>query len=504
MLQMLSSMTEQIEIRLATPEISVIIPLTDDRGHGLDCIKSWAQGQTYDWDKYEIIVLVNGSAPELERQVKILLRPHDSLIYHPASNEFLLYDIGARRARGKLLFFTEAHCLAEPDCLAEMMQYFATHLADGARCRSIPADTDKNFLARMEERTFGETFQEAIAEDHWLKFLVHGSAIYRDLYLAEGGLEYEFGQFAEWALAAKLHSQGYRLGYASKPAVRHYYMGRLSDLFLFIRDFTHGEIGYRAKSPADYCEHYFGRAPEWVERESYRPMVARSLFQALLSLLFRDALSSQLKFLLRYGPTALFGLRWHLWLASLTLNFSRLKIWQRRFDTNRCYEAYRAYWQQAIHYCRLEAIADYLASSTPVWPETYQYHPAELPEEHLVGFHAVEAWHGQTFRWSEPVALIQVSLPKGSYEVTIRLLAIRPADLPLCFSIFFDNHHVPIVSTESSGGPISFRLDPTMFADNTGPHHLVLACNPLRPWQFGSTDQRELGLPISQILFRPI
>jgi len=57
------------------PSVSVIIPLSDDRGRGLDCIKSWTQEQTYVQHKIEVIAIANGSNSELERQAKELMRP---------------------------------------------------------------------------------------------------------------------------------------------------------------------------------------------------------------------------------------------------------------------------------------------------------------------------------------------------------------------------------------------------------------------------------------------
>src|SRR6185503_8483231 len=148
--------------------------------------------------------------------------------------------------------------------------------------------------------------------------------------LEEGGFEYEFGQFAEWVLAARLHSRGRRLGYAPTPVVRHHYMGNLSELFLFIQDFTHGEIGYRAKSPADYCERYFGRAPEWSARETYRAAPARSLCQAIIKNLPANLWPGnpvamvyiQAKFLLRFGVMALFGPHWPMFKARCALYFA--------------------------------------------------------------------------------------------------------------------------------------------------------------------------------------
>jgi hypothetical protein len=210
---------------------------------------------------------------------------------------------------------------------------------------------------------------------------------------------------------------------------------------------------------------------------------------------------TQAKFLLRFGVMALFGPHWPMFKARCALYFAWARIWFWRLDAERCYHAYHDYWQGVIRYCRLEFIADYLSASAPAWPETYQYDLAQIEEERLIGFHAVEAWQGQTFRWSEPVALVQVSLAKGSYEVRLQVLAIRPEKLPLGLSIFFDNQKISAFSTDSSNGSISFQLDLAMFKAGVRQYHLVLICNPLHPRKFGSTDRRELGLPISAIHF---
>jgi lipopolysaccharide transport system ATP-binding protein len=76
----------------------------------------------------------------------------------------------------------------------------------------------------------------------------------------------------------------------------------------------------------------------------------------------------------------------------------------------------------------------------------------------------------------------------------------------LAFSLFafFDGHKIRAFSTHVSHKIITFQLKPGTFAANSDIHTLALTCNPWRPWQLGSTDPRELGLPISLIEFSPI
>lgn len=492
-------------------DVSVILPLTDDRGQGRACLEGWLRAQRFDRTRFEVIVIANGSVPQLERGAHSLLGSQDSLVYHDSSNAFLLYNVGARRARGRLLFLTEAHCVPDPDCLEKIVHHFATQPDVGARCRSVGANIDTSVLTRLEHRLFEESFAQALQPGHWLKVLVHGFGIYRDAYLAAGGLEHEFGQFAEWALAARLHNRGIRVGYAPNATMRHYYLGHLHEAFRFIRDFTHGELLYRTRNPAGYCERYFGRAGEWAQRASYRTSPARALCRAVVRTgsngLWPPRLATygyrQAVALSRWGPTALLGIRWHLWKARQALAMTRLRVWWWRSDDERGYRAYRDHWAAIIRYCRLEFLATYPPSATPAPPDCWRYELARVEEDRLVGFYEPESWNGQEFRWSEPAALLEVSIAPGSYEVTLGVLTggrVRRDAQP---TVFFDGHKTRAYSADVSGRSVSFRVDPSMFDSAAALHHLVVVSPPRRPTWYGSSGARLLGLPLHTVEFRP-
>jgi hypothetical protein len=130
----------------------------------------------------------------------------------------------------------------------------------------------------------------------------------------------------------------------------------------------------------------------------------------------------------------------------------------------------------------------------------YELRLGEVDEEWLVGFHLVERWGEDAFRWSGPVALVRLGLPAGTYEVRLETRGVRVEPLPLCLEVFFNRHKVPSSSIQFDNGLLSFRVLPSMFED--GPEQrLFLTCNPLRPWKVGMSDRRTLGLPIFPITF---
>ena len=491
------------------PEVSVIVALPDHRGLAIECVESWVREQTYPRECFEVIVVTDGSDPGLDTSVKELLGPEDQMICHETTNELLLYDVGARQARGKLLFITEPHCIAERECLEELVKFFLAHSYDGACCRSIGICA--NPMARMEERFFESGFRTFSREGDWRKVLLRGFAIYRDVYLQAGGFEHGFNRFGEWALAAKLHSQGRRLGYAAGATVRHLYTNNFRELVPPVKDFARGECAYRASSPVEYCERYFGHVEEWAQRESLRPSIARSACRPIWRSLWSGALGgggwsmlqAQAKALLLFLPTAVLGPRWRLLSYRWLLWMAMARYWVWRFNDRKLYRAYCDAYDRMTRFSRIEFVADHLASSVPEPQESYDYRLSEVREEWLVGFHAIEQWENEPFRWSGPVSILRLRIPTGSYEVKIETRSLRKAAVPLCLGVFFNRHKVASSSIQFSNGLLSFQIHSSMF-EQSPEQRLIFTCNPLRPWKVGVPDRRKLGLPMFLIEFTPL
>jgi GT2 family glycosyltransferase len=267
------------------PELSVVLTLIDHEGHGAECVESWARGQDLARERYELIAVSNGGDPEAEELVESLIGPEDRLLRVSGHQELELHDQGAREARGRWLLFTEAHTVAEPDCLSSLLAYLSAneHRYAGACIRSF-GDGSANPVARCEQRWYADGFKEWSREGDWRKVTIRGFAIRRDAYLDAGGFEHRFQCFAETAFAATLAERGHALGYAADAAVKHYDATDVAPLLRYVREYRENELAYRATRPADYCERYFGVLPPPLRRVGrlralFRYLRARARFR---------------------------------------------------------------------------------------------------------------------------------------------------------------------------------------------------------------------------------
>ena len=117
--------------------------------------------------------------------------------------------------------------------------------------------------------------------------ILRAFAIERSTYLEAGGYETKYGRFAEFALAAKLHSTGNRIGYAGAAAVEHLYTTSFPELIPPVEDFILGEVRFRTEKPAPYCERYFGVPEEWAGRAEHSRDGARAALRVATRALLR-------------------------------------------------------------------------------------------------------------------------------------------------------------------------------------------------------------------------
>jgi hypothetical protein len=244
------------------PEVSVVLTLIDHDGHAAECVESWAQRQDLARERYEVIAVSNGADPAVDQLVEPLLGPADRLLRVSGSQELELHDRGGRAAGGRWLLFTEAHTVAEPDCLSSLVAYLSANESrySGACIRSFGTGS-ANAVARCEQRWYADGFEEWSREGDWRKVTIRGFAIRRDDYLEAGGFEHRFECFAETAFAATLAERGHRLGYAEGSAVKHYDATKIAPLLRYVREYRQNEVAYRPTRSAEYCERYFGALP---------------------------------------------------------------------------------------------------------------------------------------------------------------------------------------------------------------------------------------------------
>jgi hypothetical protein len=468
------------------PQISVLIPLQDEREAGVDCLRAWTEGQTASSDSYELVAIAIGEDADLEQAVRPLLRERDRWIEKPGIGEYEAYDVGADAASGEFVFLTEAHCVPEPETLSSTLEELERNGAPGVRIRSVP-ETRGEFGA-LELAGVQESEQAEEDPEHWRKVLIHGLALRRDVYLEAGGMPAGYGDFAPWVLSMSLNDRGQRPMFSPRSRVSHVYDGDFEKIEAFVRSFMAGEVRYRREHPAPTTEAYLGWAGEWECRlEHTRAGAVRALRSALR--LRRGTRAS----LARHTSVAVLGTRASI-LAARIGAARAARLAKRTTDFEERRRSFEHFWLLTGRRGRLEGIAQGGNGGRPQVADTERVDLAGSLEGRVMGFHQPEqAPDGTPFRWTAPLALLRVDLPgPGPMRARLELLPDqRTAAEP---RIAVDDRRVPARIDDDA---IQFEL-------NGGGHWIGIGTRPLRPREHGVDDPRELGLPVRSLSFEPV
>lgn len=482
---------------LAVQKVSVIIAIPDHRGYAEACVRSWTQEQTANADHFEVILINDGTSPELDKGLQRLLRDGDQLIVHPTDCEMELYSVGAKAAAGDVIFFAEPHCVAEREAMDELIFYLEHHDVDGCCIRSTPICDNR--LAWMESRMYDEGFLEWSKPDSWCKVIIRGFALRRPVHDAVGGFNHRYIRFSEWLMAADLHRLGYRLGYAPGPSVKHLYTDTLTLLKPFIRTFTEGECIYRREAEGARVFRYFGHPSEWGRDNLLNPGLTRQMARHLRSrsrLFLRYGHSfrtrtSAFRNSLYYRWMSLFGrhalravARWRSRLAAMRTHFWR---W---FSEDRCYQAYIDFYMSYTSRVRVEYMVDHPAPASAVNPgDTHAF--ADLPNSALIGFYGPEEAEEQRFRWSAMIGGICLDLEPKDYRIEVRAVC---RDLTACgVNLYLNDQVLSDQQVDLSPEKIEIRLSSDQVSDRE--NWLYFQCMPM----YGKEDPREFGLALASI-----
>ena len=488
---------------MTTPLFSVIIPLEYHRGQWERCWLGW-QAQTLPKAQYELILVVPPDFPD-QKKLPALLGPRDRLEYSTERHDIGLCAIGAARARGQFLFFTESHCWPEADVLGKCLHAFTTHPEWSAfSCRSMRIT--HNRLSNAEADMYEADIEYGMKSHPWRKILDQCFVTRRDVYDQCGGLKSEIGHFAEWVLAANYSELGHKIGYVHEARLHHYYVGQLSELRVFTRDFITGEMRYFAKDTLDPGRHLLEVPPEWICQGNWDHRLA----QSLLRITMHDMLAPSAA---RPPRPRLFARTVMRWLAPAIVDEGAARIgaavkvcWafavaklatlvgsQAWLGT-----AFRNYVAALIDRQRLECIkserrTQAKTAGDPRGDRTAGWN-VFAPEN--AGFYPTEMSRGTKFRWSETAAIMPAWMPAGQHRICIECLPVRSLMHGMDLQFYFNER--PLSAQDVSIGPetIEIKLDLAQAGHST----LAWTCPP-----FPATgDRRWLGLPIKRIVWNPV
>jgi hypothetical protein len=355
-----------LELLVSCPQISIVIPLPDHRGHALEGIRSWLE-QSNSAASCQVIVVHDGREPELEQVVGELLRPHDLLIAVPDGSLHDCYNAGAHAAAADLLLFTESHVKAERDCVEQILLRMKVDDLDVAALAS--GGINESRFAAQEQTIYEEALADRISGG-WNLCTVRGFATRRATFERSGGFLARYGHMSELLLGATLKHQGARLGYATQARVWHFNDGTRDHFANELSAFGRDEIRFRVEQPNSPLLEYLGPCPVWEMRERFERRAAigevgRSIVRAGAALLrgnFKQC-GLGLEAAVRALPFIAFGSSWLVWRAMLSCLLARAALVLGAFSERFYYAAFRAFWNSQIRRGRAEAIREWLVAS---------------------------------------------------------------------------------------------------------------------------------------------
>jgi GT2 family glycosyltransferase len=501
--------------RRQSPRFSILLPLEAHRGQAFECLRGWADDQTFPRPEFEIVVAVPtgpGHQWNLD-EIRSVLAPTDLVLECDLHHDQDLCAEAAAAAGGELLFFTESHCLPEPGTLARADEVARSH-PEWAGFSGRSLILTHNLLSEVEAAFYDRHIEFGMMEHPWRKVLDQCFVIRRSAYRDAGGFDPSFGHFAEWLLAARLYARGSTIGFAPETRIRHYYSGELREWRRFTQDFAGGEMRYLALEPPDPLVPMFEEVPEWSSRLNFRREVARRMcFMLLRNLRYTILLRRRQGW--RRSDSPHFAhwrlVRTWLWRAVAGPSTGIGRAWARqgraevllrldilRRDRRRLEERYAACncsisTLERVR-CRRRWIRDRRDASgngTSHAKRAGSWRPGLLDEPHGVGFHLASGSGSDAIRWSEPAAYVELPLAAGPHVVTLEWAFYHPG-VQHDLSFYVDEHRVPDerVALTQDYAELWFET-----SDPTVPTRLGWVCTPF----VAQADNRALGLPVRSI-----
>ncbi len=480
----------QTEPRTIAPLFSVIIPLEFHRGQWERCWQGW-QSQTLDRDAFEIILVVPPNFPARDKLSG--LKGASRLEYSDCLHDIGLCAAGAARARGKFLFFTEAHCWPEPDVLELCLQAFRAH-ADWTAfsCKSVRVS--HNSLSEAEADMYEADIEYGMKIHPWRKILDQCFVTRREAYEECGGLNPEFGHFSEWVLAAKYFERGHKIAYLPEARIHHYYIGSLAELKAFTLDFVEGEIRYfsqQRNEPGGLLE----PPPELICRGNFDRAMARGILRMILQDIRIPGRWKQNMFaILRWTSPAISGDGVARGAAAVSALHAYLAVKLALMAGSREWLAvrFKRYIEALIRYQRLTCIrAERLRQAAEGTQGAVTGSGVNAAVLDRTGFYPLEQYQGRAFRWSETVAAIRLRASAGRQSVRIKCVPVRKLSGEIDLRFYFNGRRIPDGAISMDADAFEIGID----LPQPGAGELGWICRPFE----AKADRRHLGLPVMRV-----
>lgn len=203
----------------SSPFVSVVIPVFNDADRLTACLNA-LQGQSYPRDRFEVIVVDNGSTNPVDTSLPEYRGVRVAKELRPGS--YAARNRGILLSRGEVIAFTDADCIPSPDWLEQGVACL-TRTSDcglvGGRIEVFARVAAEPNLVELFETLFSLKQEGAVVGGHYA--MTANMFTSRDVLDDVGHFDDQLksGGDKEWGV--RVYKRGYRQAYCSDACVHH-------------------------------------------------------------------------------------------------------------------------------------------------------------------------------------------------------------------------------------------------------------------------------------------
>ncbi len=197
--------------------VSVIVPVYNAHESINRCIEALLD-QTYQREKYEVIVVDDGST---DGTADIIKDYPVKYIYQKNQGPAAARNKGAKQARGDIILFTDSDCVAANNWIEEMVRPFQS--TEVVAVKGVYRTNQKSLTARFAQIEFEERFEMLKKVKSIDMVDTYSAAFRREIFLKEGGFDESFpvANNEDTELSYKISKAGYKMVFNPNALVYH-------------------------------------------------------------------------------------------------------------------------------------------------------------------------------------------------------------------------------------------------------------------------------------------
>lgn len=214
--------------RVQSIAVSVIIPVWNDPDRLRICLEA-LERQTLDKDRFEVIVVDNGSTdhtPDVARGFAGV-----TVLCEPKVGSYAARNTGLKHARGALIAFTDADCIPEPEWLEAGLRMFSSNPDIGQIAGHVHLFSSGNDISRacMNYQQVFTLNQESdmrrtgsVSTANWMSP--------KQVFTTLGGFNESLKSGGDFEMSMRIRSAGYRQEFCADAVVRHPARGSVAEV----------------------------------------------------------------------------------------------------------------------------------------------------------------------------------------------------------------------------------------------------------------------------------